>query len=138
MGVRLACNNLLLVTALQHTFVRQTVSAIDQANGHILAITRGPIGTNSKLSLSLVSLGARQVLPHERQAVRASKKSISAREALPSEVWSEVVNANVFDVLLFHWAKRMYLERSACRSFDQETVSKLPPKIAIEEPSEGT
>lgn len=70
--------------------------------------------------------------------MRASKKSISAREALPSEVWSEVVNANVFDVLLFHWAKRMYLERSACRSFDQETVSKLPPKIAIEEPSEGT
>eukprot|EP00752_Nemacystus_decipiens_P012166 g10785.t1 len=79
----------------------------------------------------------KQVLPHERQAVRVSKKSISAREALPSEVWSEIVNANVFDVLLFQWAKRMYLERSACRSFDQESVSKLPPKIEIEEESDG-
>lgn len=77
------------------------------------------------------------MLPHEKQAVRANKKSISAREALPEEVWSEIVNANVFDVLLFHWAKRMYLERSACRSFDQESVSKLPPRIAIEDQQSG-
>eukprot|EP00903_Cladosiphon_okamuranus_P017092 g15749.t1 len=79
----------------------------------------------------------KQVLPHERQAVRANKKSISAKEALPSEVWSEILNANVFDVLLFHWAKRMYLERSACRSFDQEAILKLPPKIGIQEESDG-
>lgn len=73
------------------------------------------------------------MLPHEKQAVRASKKSISAREALPSKVWSELMSANVFDVLLFHWAKRMYLERSACRSFDQASVSKLPPRVEIEQ-----
>eukprot|EP00904_Undaria_pinnatifida_P002101 jgi/Undpi1/11892/HiC_scaffold_4.g01591.m1 len=61
----------------------------------------------------------KQVLPHERQAVRADKKSVSAREALPSEVWAETLRTNAFDLLLFHWAKRMYLERSACRSADK-------------------
>ena len=57
-----------------------------------------------------------QVLPHERQAVRESKKSISAREVLSAEVWSETLRTNAFDLLLFHWAKRVYLERSACRA----------------------
>ncbi|CAM9684107.1 unnamed protein product, partial [Pylaiella littoralis] len=69
------------------------------------------------------------VLPHENQAARPNKKSISAREALPSDVWEEFLSANVFDLLLFHWAKRMYLERSACRSLDTESISNLPPKI---------
>lgn len=59
-----------------------------------------------------------QVLPHEKQAVRESKKSISAREALEDDVWAETLQSNVFDVLLFHWAKRVYLERSACRHSD--------------------
>ena len=68
------------------------------------------------------------MLPHERQAVRPDKKSIPAREALSKEVWSETVNSNVFDVLLFHWAKRMYLERSTCRSFGKEAILNLPPK----------
>lgn len=111
---------------------------------HIPYQPSGPIGTISKLKLPLspccfvFSLRARQVLPHEQQAIRANKRSISAREALPSEVWSEILKANVFDVLLFHWAKRMYLERSACRSFDQESVLKLPPKAAIQEESDGS
>lgn len=58
----------------------------------------------------------KQVLPHERQAVRVDKKSIPAREALSAEVWADSLRTNVFDLLLFHWAKRMYLERSACRA----------------------
>ncbi|CAM9814042.1 unnamed protein product [Ectocarpus sp. 12 AP-2014] len=71
----------------------------------------------------------KQVLPHENQAKREVKKSISAKEALPSGVWSEILSANVFDLLLFHWAKRMYLERSACRTFDEEAILNLPPSI---------
>lgn len=69
------------------------------------------------------------MLPHENQAKREVKKSISAKEALPSGVWSEILSANVFDLLLFHWAKRMYLERSACRSFDEDAIFNLPPSI---------
>lgn len=65
-----------------------------------------------------------QVLPHEKQAVRESKKSISAREALDDDVWAETLRSNVFDVLLFHWAKRVYLERSACRYSDEGGVGK--------------
>ncbi|CAN0381198.1 unnamed protein product [Ectocarpus sp. 12 AP-2014] len=71
----------------------------------------------------------KQVLPHENQAKREVKKSISAKKALPSGVWSEILSANVFDLLLFHWAKRMYLERRACRSFDDETILNLQPSI---------
>lgn len=56
----------------------------------------------------------KQVLPHEQQAKRQNKKSIPAREALQPPVWKEALEANVFDLLLFHWGKRMYLERSAC------------------------
>lgn len=73
-------------------------------------------------------LCACQVLPHERQAVRKDKKSIPAKEALSHEVWTEILQANVFDLLLFQWAKRMYLERSACRSYDHELIANLPPK----------
>lgn len=28
----------------------------------------------------------------------------------------QVLTNNVFDLLLFHWGKRMYLERSSCRN----------------------
>ena len=28
----------------------------------------------------------------------------------------QVLENNVFDLLLFHWGKRMYLERSSCRN----------------------
>ncbi|CAN0105839.1 unnamed protein product, partial [Laminaria digitata] len=61
----------------------------------------------------------RQVLPHERQAVRVDKKSIPAREALRSDVWDDTLRTNVFDLLLYHWAKRMYLERAACRALTE-------------------
>ncbi|CAM9510586.1 unnamed protein product [Choristocarpus tenellus] len=57
----------------------------------------------------------RQVLPHENQALRGSKLSVKAKDAVPKEVWEEVLSANAFDVLLYHWARRMYLERRACR-----------------------
>ncbi|CAM9519665.1 unnamed protein product, partial [Hapterophycus canaliculatus] len=70
----------------------------------------------------------KQVLPHERQAVRENKKSIPAKEALSNEVWTEILHANVFDLLLFQWAKRIYLERSACRTFNEALISNLPPK----------
>ncbi|CAM9914593.1 unnamed protein product [Ascophyllum nodosum] len=70
----------------------------------------------------------RVVLPHEKQAVRKDKKSIPAREALDEDVWAETVQSNVFDLLLFHWAKRMYLERSACRPMDERVLDNLPPK----------
>lgn len=62
---------------------------------------------------------------HDDGVIRpVDKKSIvPSREKLPSKMWAEILNANVFDLLLFHWVKRMYLERSACRSFDQESIT---------------
>ena len=57
---------------------------------------------------------ARQVLPHDKQMSRADKASKRARAALRPEVWARLSEVNVFDLLLYHWARRLYLERLVC------------------------
>ncbi|CAM9474717.1 unnamed protein product [Ectocarpus fasciculatus] len=69
------------------------------------------------------SFPRKQWLPDEHEAVRLDKKSVKAMEDLPSDMWTDVLNANVFDLLLFHWVKRLYLERRACRQIDQSSIS---------------
>ncbi|CAN0569703.1 unnamed protein product [Ectocarpus sp. 12 AP-2014] len=75
------------------------------------------------------SLPRKQWLPDEHEAVRLDKKSIHAIEALPSEVWTDVLNANVFDLLLFQWVKRLFLERRACRHVDRASISNFQPQF---------
>jgi hypothetical protein len=58
---------------------------------------------------------ARQVRPHEKAApYRADKASHRAREALEPAVYDFFAAANAFDLLLYHWARRMFLERLVC------------------------
>jgi hypothetical protein len=58
----------------------------------------------------------KQVLPHEVQAVRATKKSLAAKDILPPDDYAAVLKENVFDLLFFTIAKRIYLERLACHA----------------------
>lgn len=57
----------------------------------------------------------KQVLPHESQALRAGKtgkkKSLSAKESIPPEDYLYLIKDNIYDLLFFHLAKRIYLER---------------------------
>ena len=48
------------------------------------------------------------------QAVREKKKSVSASEATPPDDYQFMLQENVLDVLYFHAAKRIYLERLMC------------------------
>ena len=45
---------------------------------------------------------------------RENKASQSARAALKAPIWAQLAQANVFDLLLYHWARRLYLERLIC------------------------
>jgi hypothetical protein len=56
----------------------------------------------------------RQVLPHERQARRAIKKSPSAKEQLPEDVYNNVRERNALDVLFYHVGRRVMLEHFSC------------------------
>ena len=58
----------------------------------------------------------KQVLPHENQAKRkigdnGSKKSLKAKELLSEEDYRYLIKDNIYDVLFFHIAKRIFLER---------------------------
>lgn len=59
----------------------------------------------------------KQVLPHEVQALRGKKgedgkkKSLKAKDLLSNEEYMYLIRDNIFDLLLFHIAKRIYLER---------------------------
>ncbi|CAB1119604.1 unnamed protein product [Ectocarpus sp. CCAP 1310/34] len=75
------------------------------------------------------SLPRRKWLPNEHEAVRLDKKSIHVIGALPREEWTDVLNANVFDLLLFQWVKRLYLERRACRHVDRASISDIQPQF---------
>lgn len=57
----------------------------------------------------------RQVLPHEVQAVREQKKSLTAKQILSVEDFQYLVYDNVLDLLFFQIMKRIYLERLFCR-----------------------
>ena len=56
----------------------------------------------------------KKVLPHETQAIRDGKKSITAQEVTPVNDYNFMLEENVLDVLFFHIAKRIYLERYSC------------------------
>jgi hypothetical protein len=56
----------------------------------------------------------RQVLPHESQAKRANKKSKSAKDTLPPEVYKVAREGNALDYLFFDFTRRIFLERLAC------------------------
>lgn len=56
----------------------------------------------------------KQVLPHEVQAPRKNKANIPSRKLLSSEDYDTLTQENVFDLLLFAVAKRIFLERSKC------------------------
>eukprot|EP00952_Eustigmatos_sp_NYUAD-ZCMA_P007190 30571-Eustigmatos_ZCMA.PRE.1 len=52
----------------------------------------------------------RQVLPHENQAVRETKKSVTAREKLTTDVYEAIRQRNALDTLYYHIARRLFLE----------------------------
>ena len=56
----------------------------------------------------------KQVLPHEVNAPRDNKKSVAAANVLPTVDYEFMSVDNIFDILLFHVAKRIYLERMHC------------------------
>jgi hypothetical protein len=55
----------------------------------------------------------RQVLPHESNAAKrdASYRRVPVREAVGEADYAFVSNENAFDLLLFHLAQRIFLER---------------------------
>lgn len=57
----------------------------------------------------------KQVLPHEVQAKRADKKSKASKDMISAEDYQYLREQNVFDILFFELAKRIYLERVVCR-----------------------
>lgn len=48
------------------------------------------------------------------QAVRAEKKSVAAVDVIPPADYQFMLEENVLDLLYFHAAKRVYLERLVC------------------------
>eukprot|EP01036_Dinobryon_divergens_P026949 gene26950-35648_t len=56
----------------------------------------------------------KQVLPHEVQAPRKNKANVPSKQLLSSEDYDTLAQENVFDLLLFAVAKRIFLERSKC------------------------
>ena len=56
----------------------------------------------------------RQVLPHEVQARRQNKKSLTAKEILSPQEYNIMIEENIFDLLFFYIAKRIYVERYFC------------------------
>jgi hypothetical protein len=82
---------------------------------HVLLITEW---LDSSPPLLQAALGwtspPKQVLPHEVQAVRAEKKSVAAKDAVPPADYQHLLKENALDVLYFHAAKRIYLERLTC------------------------
>ncbi|KAG5175751.1 hypothetical protein JKP88DRAFT_337460, partial [Tribonema minus] len=64
-------------------------------------------------------LGWRQppklVRPHEKMAHRKKGEAPSlAREGLTLDEWNLLADGNAFDLLFYHYARRIYLERRAC------------------------
>jgi len=57
----------------------------------------------------------KQVLPHEGMAPRAVKKSLTAASVLSPEDYEFMIKDNIFDMLFFSIAKRIYLERLLCK-----------------------
>lgn len=60
---------------------------------------------------------ARQVLPHESQNVRGNKTSPSARQVLSSYDLNFVLDLNWQDLLFYHLARRMALDKHFCHAF---------------------
>ena len=56
----------------------------------------------------------KQVLPHEVQAVRETKKSATAKEFIPADDYMFILKENVLDLLFFRAVQRIYLERLKC------------------------
>lgn len=56
----------------------------------------------------------RQVLPHEVQAVRKNKKSLPAKDIMSESDYNVLITENIFDLLFFYIAKRIYVERFLC------------------------
>ncbi|CAM9799900.1 unnamed protein product [Chrysoparadoxa australica] len=48
---------------------------------------------------------------HEWDAERKDRASKKARDELGKEEWEMLAKANVFDLLFYHWTKRLHLER---------------------------
>jgi hypothetical protein len=61
----------------------------------------------------------KQVLPHEVQAIRKVKKSVSVQEVISVAEYRVVARENVLDLLFYEIARRMYLERIARLSVDK-------------------
>lgn len=56
----------------------------------------------------------KQVLPHEVQAKRQDKKSKASKDMVSAEEYKYLREQNVFDILFFEIAKRIYAERFSC------------------------
>ncbi|KAG5178646.1 hypothetical protein JKP88DRAFT_346923 [Tribonema minus] len=78
------------------------------------------------------------VRPHEKHLVRPHEKHVSlpsgllaslaapawrngtapssARDSLSAAAWQDLAEANAFDLVLYHWARRLFLERMACET----------------------
>ena len=60
----------------------------------------------------------KQVLPHEVQAQRQDKRSKASKDMISVEEYRYLREQNVFDILFFEIAKRIYLERTVCSALD--------------------
>lgn len=56
----------------------------------------------------------KQVLPHEVQAIRDVKKSVSVQDRLTPSEYITIAKENAIDLLFFDIAKRMFIERTIC------------------------
>ncbi|CAM9477512.1 unnamed protein product [Phaeothamnion confervicola] len=82
--------------------------------------------------------GPRVVLPHEKQHKRANKASVKSRDAMTASDWALTSSSNAFDILMYNFAKRVFLERYACSSTPKAAADAEPEAAAAAGGSDGS